>query len=172
MSQGGELNVVENNPAIPTSFETDSGTAVAVGNVIKINGTGSTSTSASGNQIIINSTGGGGGGGLTWNVVTSASPTNPIQIVAQNGYICNGVSQVTFILPLAPTVGDTYAIVSNTATFQVTENGAQQIRAGADLSTAGSGTMTSNTVGDNVQFIYVGSNLFLCMPSQGTLTIT
>lgn len=39
MSQAGELNVVENNPDIPTSFITNSGTAVPIANELEILGT-------------------------------------------------------------------------------------------------------------------------------------
>jgi hypothetical protein len=109
------------------------------------------------------------GEGFTWNVVTSA--TNPNQLAAQNGYISNGGTQVVYVLPLAPAIGDTFEVVSNSATFQITENGAQQIRMGANLSTAGSGNLTSNTVGDCVMITYVGANLFMVTNSQGTLTL-
>lgn len=109
--------------------------------------------------------------GYNWNLVTSASPTNPIQIISANAYVCNGVSQVTFILPLAPNLGDSFLIISNTSTFQITENGAQQIRIGANISTAGSGNLTSNTVGDIVEISYIGSNLFISRSPQGTITL-
>lgn len=112
------------------------------------------------------------GGGYTWNIVTSISPPNPIQIVAQNAYVCNGGAQVTFILPLAPTLGDTFLIMSNSATFQITQNGAQSIRIGANLSTPGAGTATSNTVGDVLELSYVGGNLFLARAPEGTITLT
>ena len=120
---------------------------------------------------VIGSGGGGGGGGFNWVIVTSISPTNPIQIVKNHGYICDGVAQVTFVLPLSPGVGTEFAIVSNTATFRINQNGAQQIRVGASITTAGSGFITSNTVGDVIQGLYVGGNLFISMAPQGTLTL-
>jgi hypothetical protein len=112
-----------------------------------------------------------GSEGFKWNVVTSISPTNPIQIVANNGYICNGTNQVTFILPVAPNIADEFKIISNTSTFQITENGSQQICIGTASSTAGSGNLTSNSTGDQVDFMYMGANIFRGFAPQGTLTL-
>lgn len=43
---------------------------------------------------------------------------------------------------------------------------------GAASSTAGSGTATSNTVGDILKMVYTGSNAFLAFSPQGTITLT
>ena len=111
------------------------------------------------------------GPSLTWNVVTSVAPVNPIQLVASNAYICNGSSLITFLLPLSPTIGDNFIIISNTARFQILENGSQQICIGTTSSTAGSGDATSNSTGDNVEFFYLGGNVFRAFPPQGTITL-
>lgn len=131
-------------------------------------GAGGVTTSGSGNVITISVN----AGAFTWNSVTSLAPTNPIQIVPENGYVCNGGSQVTFLLPLAPNFGDEFIIISNTSTFKINENGSQVMRIGAQITTPGSGNVTSNTVGDFVQFVYVGANTFLSFSPQGTLSIT
>ena len=110
-------------------------------------------------------------GNWTWLAVSSTLPVNPIQIVPNTAYICNGPFLVTFLLPLAPTLGDTFIILSNTSRFQINENGAQQICIGSSVSTAGSGNATSNTVGDQVEFVYVGGNTFRAFGPQGTITL-
>lgn len=167
MSQAGLRNEGTTPSDVPIDFVTNSGTAVAIDNVLEILGSGGITTSAVGNVITISQ----GGGGFSWNLVTSISPPNPIQLMSNNGYVCSGVSQVTFLLPLAPTFGEEFIIVSDTSTFLITENGSQMIRVGAQITTAGSGTVSSNTVGDYIQCVYVGSNRFLSFSPQGSLTI-
>lgn len=54
MSQGGLLDIEAANPQIPTTFTTDSGSAVPLGNIIEIAGGTSVSTTASGNTVTIN----------------------------------------------------------------------------------------------------------------------
>jgi hypothetical protein len=167
MSQAG-LVLVENGnlpPDVPLIFYGNSGFGSAIANVFDIVGTGGISTSVSGNVLTISVS----SSGFTWNVVTSSM--NVVQIVVENGYICNGSSLVEFLLPLAPSIGDSFMILSNTARFQIDENGSQQMRIGAVLTTAGSGYVISNTVGDRVEFTYVGGNLFISNPPQGTLTV-
>ena len=136
--------------------------------MIQILGAGGVTTSGVANIITINVT----ASGFTWNLVTSLVPVNPIQIVASNAYSCQGGVLVTFILPLTPTFGDTFIIASTTARFQIAANGGQQMRVGNVISTAGSGTLTSNSGGDFVEFVYMGSNIFQSFSPQGTLSIT
>ena len=176
MSQAGSLNNAEipfPPGEIPIDFVTDSGTAVAIANVIEILGGSGATTSASGNVITINvST-----SGFTWNEVTSVSPPNPIQIIANNGYICAGTSMVTFLLPLAPALGDSFIILSASSLWQVTQNGSQAVTIGPYSTTAGpTGKTTANTLGDKVEFTYIGifagAATFIASPPQGTLTLT
>jgi hypothetical protein len=56
MSQAGLSNLINAEPSIPTSFTTDSGTAVPAANVIDINGGTGITTSGLGNVITITST--------------------------------------------------------------------------------------------------------------------
>ena len=169
MSQGG-LNNVENGdlpPDVPLTFVCDIGSASAAAYVLNVLGGAGASTTGSGNTIVVtvSST------GFTWNLVTSVSPVNPIQLVAENGYSCQGVALVTFILPLAPSFGDTFIVASTTSRFQINQNGGQQIRIGSSTTTAGSGSCVSNTVGDFIELVYMGSNLFQSFAPQGTLTL-
>lgn len=53
MSQGGILNYVASTPVIPTSFDTDAGTAIPVANLLQILGGEGIDTSAAGNIITI-----------------------------------------------------------------------------------------------------------------------
>ena len=167
MSQAGILNAASSNPGIPTDFVTDSGTAIPVANTLDILGGSGITTSAVGNTITITAI----GSEFSWVVVTSSSPLNPIQIDTQTGYICDGSSLVTFLLPLAPVIGDSFIIMSNTSRFKVTENGAQQICIGTAASTAGSGNCQSNSVGDYVEMVYMGGNVFRSFAPQGTITV-
>jgi hypothetical protein len=169
MSQAGSLNESSgpSPPDVPIDFVTDAGTAIASLNVINIFGGTNITTSATGNTITINAT----STGFNWNSVTSVSPLNPIQIVAENGYICDGSSLVTFLLPLAPLIGDTFIIISNTSRFQINENGSQVIAIGTASSTAGSGNAASNSTGDEVEFVYVGGNIFRGFAPQGVISL-
>lgn len=166
MSQAGAINVTEDNPEIPIDFVTNSGTAIAIANVIEILGGSGVTTSAIGNTITITVS----SSGFTWNSVTSAN--NIVQILAENAYSCQGVSLVVFLLPLAPIFGDTFIIASTNSRFQITANGSQQMLIGAQISTAGSGTVTSNSRGDYLEIVYMGNNIFQSFSPQGTITIT
>jgi hypothetical protein len=169
MSQAGLIAINNGNlpPDVPLEFVTDSGTAVASANILNVLGGAGVTTEGFGNtiEIIVSST------GFTWNLVTSVSPANPIQIVAENGYSCQGTNLVTFILPLAPSFGDTFIIASTTSRFQINQNGSQQIMVGSASTTAGSGYLISNTVGDFVELVYMGSNIFQSFAPQGTLSL-
>ena len=110
-------------------------------------------------------------GSFTWQIVTSAD--NVVQIVAENGYSCQGVSIVLFLLPLAPVLGDTFIVASTTARFQIAANAGQAMRIGNAISTPGAGTATSNAAGDVVEFVYMGSNIFQSFaPLGGGITLT
>ncbi len=57
MSQSGLLDVAGSNPQIPTSFVTDSGVAIPIGNVLEILGGTNVTTSGSGNTVTIDVSG-------------------------------------------------------------------------------------------------------------------
>lgn len=169
MSQAGSLGQSGSiGPTVPIDFVCDVGSATASANVLNVFGTGGSTTTGTGNTITITTM----SSSFTWNLVTSVSPTNPIQIVAENAYICTGSSLVTFILPLAPSIGDTFLVLSLTSRFEITENGFQVIQIGVNKSTAGSGNATSNVSGDFIELVYVGSNIFFSFSPQGTINLS
>jgi hypothetical protein len=170
MSQSGPLNDQGSGPTppdVPTEFVTNSGTAVPALNVIEILGSGSISTSGSGNvvTISISST------GYTWNTITSA--TNPTQIVAENAYITAGVSQCVLVLPLTASVGDAFIVTGLTSLFQITQNANQSIIFGMLTTTTGvTGSITSTGSGDHVTIVCVQTNLvWKVIDSMANLTV-
>jgi len=170
MSQAGIINIAS-QPGVALEFVTDTGTSEAHNDVLYIVGgagvtTVTTTTSFLNDtvQIDVSTT------GFTWVVVTDAD--NPTQILAQHGYICSGAALCTFLLPLAPVVGDTFKIFSYTSRFQVIPNATQIIIVGAGTGLPGStGTLTSNAPGDVVTMTCMGNNTFQAESPQGTLTL-
>lgn len=108
--------------------------------------------------------------GFKWNVVTSAM--NPITIMEDNGYICNGGTPIAFVLPPTPTIGRGFTIISNQTTFSITENVLQQMFVGTKSSTAATGSLVSGALGDQAAFIYMGLNIFRAFAPQGNLVLT
>lgn len=164
MSQSGITSAAGSNPSIPTSFVTDLGTAVAIANVIDVNGgAGVTTSIGAPNQIIITVA----SSGFTWHVVTSAN--NPVTLVAENGYITKGAGVVHFILPAAASVGDTFEIVGYGNLWTIAQNAGQSIRLGSSVSTLGLfGNLSASMVTDCIKLICVTQNLEFFIPdSQG-----
>jgi hypothetical protein len=169
MSQSGSLSSSQGTlPSdVLTTIVGNVGSGSAVSNIFDIVGTGGVSTSVLGNvlTISVSST------GFTWQIVTSTSPLNPIQIIPENGYSCQGSSLVTFILPLSPTLGDSFIIASTTSRFQINQNGGQQMMIGLSTTTIGvTGYCISNSQGDYIEFVYMGNNVFQSFSPQGTIT--
>jgi len=165
MSQAGLVQIPLD---IAETYVTDVGDAVPAGGILNIIGGIGITTSGSGNTVTINAT----GMGFSWNTVTPLAPPNPIQIVAENGYICGGVGTTTFVLPLAPSIGDTFKIFSYSSKFRINQNANQIMQIGAAATTLGvTGYLISNSVGDAVSIVYMGNNTFQDESIQGTLTV-
>jgi hypothetical protein len=169
MSQAGSNNSGSIGPTVPTSFVTDAGTAIPSANVLNINGGTDISTAGAGNTIVISFT--GGGGGFTWSVVTSAS--NPVSLVAGNGYIPKGATAVSFVLPAAASVGDTFRIAGYGNLWTLAQNAGQSVIIGSVTSTAGAtGSVSATMVSDSLELVCVTANTeFKEVSIQGNPTI-
>lgn len=165
MSQSG-LNNIRSVPSVPLQFTTDSGVAVpALNNVNVLGGVGA-STSGAGSTITIrvDTT------GFDWNVVTSA--TNPNALVNQNGYIPKGAGVVTFILPAAAAVGDSFRVAGYGNLWTITQNAGQSITLGINTTTVGvGGSVAATQVRDSIELICVTANTeFQILGGIGNLT--
>jgi hypothetical protein len=128
LSQIQSLDAAGTNPNIPTSFVTDSGTAIPAANVINILGSPGTDTSASGNTITITLDGTGS--------VSSISATAPLTANGVSGVGQVGVVTLALTTPLSLANGGTSSslVASNGGIFY------SNATAGAILS----GTATAN----------------------------
>ncbi len=136
MSQAGIINVIENNPTIPTQFDGDTGFAVPLFNVLNIVGTGGITTSGSGNTITIDGSGvvgnltltGNTGGPLSptlgnWNILggSVAAGTTPVQV---NGAVSTLTVNVQRSQAIPTTNASNVGLAAfNSSEFSVDANG-------------------------------------------------
>lgn len=86
-------------------------------------------------------------GGFIWSTVTGTSQT----ISAENGYIANNASLITFTLPSTAAVGDTFKIMGLAAGgWTIVENTGQSIIFGDVTSTTTSGSISSTDAHDSI----------------------
>jgi hypothetical protein len=107
-----------------------------------------------------------------WTVVPGTSQS----LVTQNGYFANNAGTVTFTLPAAADVGDTYEIVEMHASgnWSVAQNAGQQMFFGNTSTTAGvGGSISGGTTGDGIRIVCrVANTEFQVFETQGNpLTI-
>lgn len=128
-------------------------------------GTGITITSVSGSITISTTL------DVNWVAVAGTSQT----MVAETGYITTNAALTTFTLPASATVGQQFNIAGyGTGLWKiVTANVTQQIQFGNTITTASTGSITSNAVGDAIAFICVSATnqIFMVIASQGNLTV-
>ena len=154
MSQAGVASITKAVPSIPTSFVTDSGTAIPVANILEIFGGPGVTVTGVGNIVTINVA----TSGFNWNIVTSAS--NPITFTPENGYITKGAGSVHFILPPAASVGDTYRIVGYGNLWTIAQNANQSINLGIVSTSVGvGGSIIATGIKDSIELVCVTTNL-------------
>ena len=110
MSQAGIIDDVANNPQIPTTFNTDSGSAVPLSNTLEVLGGTGASTSASGNTITIDVS---GTSSLTFptDSGTATPAANALSIVGTGGITTSG-SGATVTVDGSAFQGFTWSVVT------------------------------------------------------------
>lgn len=149
-----EIDTPDGNVVVPT-----------LGVVDFLDGTGMTIT-GSGNAVTFNAS----GGGFTWNTVTTT--TQPL--VANNAYIANNASLITFTLPSTAAVGDSYAIVGYGAGgWALAQNILQSTILGKLTTTTGISGSLASTIASNLVFITctVADTVFKVIDSGGNITV-
>jgi hypothetical protein len=164
MSQAGIVNIAD-IPIVATTYTGNTGSAVPAGGILNVVGGAGVNVAGSGNTLTITDT----GAGFSWNVVNSGS--NPITLVAENGYISQGATQVVFVLPTVATVGSTYQIVGYQSSagvgnyWTITQNAGQFISFGPLKTTTGvGGSLTATTT-------YRSSITLLCVAANAEFEV-
>lgn len=140
-------------PNVPLQFTTDAGIAIPSLNNVNVFGGIGASTTGVGSTITVNVN----TSGFKWNVVTST--TNPNSLLAENGYIPKGAGIVSFILPAAAAVGDSFVIAGYGNLWTLTQNAGQSITLGIQTSTIGvGGNVSASQVRDTIELVCVTAN--------------
>jgi len=138
MSQVNNLNNLSTEPTIPTSFVTDSGTAIASLNILNVLGIGGATTSGSGNTITVDATAAVG--------VTSLTATSPLTANGLSGSAQNGAVTIAANNATTASVG---VALFNATNFTVTAGAVTSnnftITAGTGLTGGGALTLGGST---------------------------
>lgn len=148
-------------------FEGNIGSGSALAHVFEIVGSGGISTDVVGNILTITPS----GSAFNWQVVTSAD--NPVNLVAENGYISKGAGPVQFVLPASASIGDTFKIIGYGNLWTISQNAMQSITIGIKTSTVGvTGSVSATVISDSIDLVCVTANQeFYETSIQGNLMI-
>jgi hypothetical protein len=105
---------------------------------------------------------------FVWNVQTTS-----LALVANQGYLANSASALTFTLPTTATVGQLFAASEiGTGSFSIAQNAGQHIQFGSIQTTSGTGgSLTSTNTGDTINLVCsVANTTFQVVSSIGNLT--
>lgn len=157
---------VSSNPAVPTLFTEDSGTATPAANNLNIFGGPGIVTSGSGSTVTITAT----GAGFKWNTVAGTSQT----VAKENGYINSNVALTTYTLPATAAVGDTFILAGYSAAgWALAQNAGQKIYLGTNTTSVGvPGSLASTQPHDTIEVVCVVANTeFQVVDVIGNITV-
>lgn len=140
-------------PIIPTSFVTDSGTAIPAANIINVNGGTGVTVSANpnlSNNIIIT---------LSNDEFVWSEQNASFSAAIKNGYFCNNALTATLPPSLGLVIGNSIIFFVDTVSQVIIQAGVGEfIQVGSIISSAG-GTATSNTRGSILEIVFKPSDL-------------